>query len=238
MALRQKLFTSQKVTILAGGKEYKTQCLVSKYGAKYVFDEDELPDSLKRDGERIVDLVYKGLLVKGVLVKEVGQSGAVYNLRFMNPGLALMQQIQADILDSGLPSPWKRSLPRLDAQVRDLPVPSIAVLFHRGQSIFLTVKNFTVGGLLVDYAGDELKNCHVGTSLEFDLVTNQGDKIGDLKAVIARVTEEPGEGSSLRMQLGLKFLPMGILSDAKYRNLIRDHVVGLQKLAAKAAKAA
>ena len=227
----RKLFTSQKLKILASGRVFEVQALVSLHGAKYIFEE--LPETLKEHGKKELGLLYKGIRVRASLVRESTEAGAVYHLRFLSPGEALLQQIQADILDSGLPSPWRRSLPRLNAQVKNLPVPSIAVAYHGGQNHFLTVRNFTLGGILLEHVGQELESIVVGSKLEFDLVTNYGDKIADLSGVVAHITEE--NDGALRLQLGLKFLPMSLLSDAKYRKLIREHVLSLQTLLKNAA---
>ncbi len=228
--MTKKVFTSQKISLVVGGREFRVQALVSTYGAKYVLDESEIPDAIRANLGQEAQVIYKNVPCRARLVRETTSAGVVYNVRFLNPSGVLVRLIERDIRDSGLPSPWSRALPRLSTEAKNLPVPALAVLHHSGETFFLNVKNFTLGGLLLEYSGEELKEVLLGHRFDFDLVTNFGDKISELSAVVSHVTVEISmEGAEAqRYFFGIRFLPMPLLSESKYRNLIREHCIGLR----------
>lgn len=228
--LRKKVFTSQKISLFFSGKEYRLQALVSVYGVKYAFDEVELPEEARKSLGQEIQMTYKGVPTRCRIVSENNATGKIYNLRFVNPSAILVRQIERDIRDAGLPSPWARFLPRLSTEAKHLPSPALAVLYHGGDTHFLNVKNFTLGGLLLELVGVNLAGVNTGTTFTFDLVTNQGEKFEEISGVVTRVSAELNEkdGSLSRTFYGLKFMPMGVLNEMKYRQLIRDHCQMLQ----------
>jgi hypothetical protein len=230
MTFRKKVFVSQKISLLVAEKEFRVQALVSAYGAKYVFEDSELPQEIREMIGKEIELVYRKVPVKCRVVREVNSAGIVYSFRFIRPSNVLLKQIEKDIQDSGLPSPWLRSLPRLSTEAKHLPLPALAVVDYGGDVQFLSVKNFTLGGLLVEYTGNALRDLVIGRTLTFDLVTNGGDKIDNLTAKVTHLSTETVEKNpeANRVQFGLKFLPMNLLSDAKYKALIRSHCMGLK----------
>lgn len=229
MTIRKKVFTSQKITVIAG-KEFRVQALISTYGAKYVFEEDEIPpELLARLGDEIL-IHYKNIPVKTRAVKETTAFGTIYNFRFINPSRTLIKQVERDLNESGLPSPWMRGLPRLSTETKNLPIPALVILYYKSQTYFLNINNFTLGGLQVEFVGPDLKDVVYGSKFELDLVTNFGDKIADLNAVVTHVTVEinyDGNGAD-KYVYGLKLVNMPSLSAVKFRGLIRDHCLGLK----------
>src|SRR5690606_5889111 len=95
------------------------------------------------------------------------------------------------------------------------------------EEFFLGVRNFTLGGLLFEYLGSELEGLNPGAKIEFDLVTNFGDKISGLSGKIAHITHEYDE-HDCRLLLGIKLLPMSFLNETKYRELIREYCAGIK----------
>lgn len=229
MSYRKKVFTSQKISLFFGGKEFRIQALVSAYGVKYAFDDSELPQEARDYIGYEVQMTYKNIPARCRIIRETNAVGTVYNLRFVKPSKVLLKQIERDIRDSGLPSPWLRALPRLNTD-STLPAPALAVLYYRGETHFLNVKNFTLGGVLFEFVGGSLPGAEMGTTFNFDLVTNHGEKIADLAGVVTHFSVEINEddGSLSRSFYGLKFLPMDVLNENKYRSLIRDHVMQIR----------
>jgi hypothetical protein len=230
MTFRKKVFVSQRISLLVGEMEFRVQALVSSYGAKYVFEDSELPQEIRELIGKELELVYRKVPVKCRVVKETNASGIVYSFRFLKPSNLLLKQIEKDIRESGLPSPWIRALPRLNTEAKHLPLPALAVVDYGGDIQFLNVKNFTLGGLLVDYTGNSFRDLMIGEKLNFDLVTNGGDKIDNLSAVVSHLSTEYVEENpeANRVQFGLRFLPMNLLSEVKYKELIKVHCIGLK----------
>lgn len=231
MAFRKKVFTSQRIVLRVDGKDFRVQALVSVYGAKYVYEEDDLPSALRDRIGSEIEVIYKNIPTKARFVREVLPIGTtVYSLRFLSTSTVLRKQIERDLKDSGIPSPWLRSLPRLSTNVDNLPVPSLAIVYYKGQNFFLNVNNFTLGGLQIEYTGIDLRSVSLGDHLEFDLVTNQGDKISDLIAVVTHIASEINIGDTGldRYTFGIRFQPMSLLSSSKYKELIKEYCLALK----------
>jgi hypothetical protein len=231
MGLRKKVFTSQQISVFFGGKEFRIQALVSVYGVKYAFDDIELPEAARTYIGYEVQMSYKGVPGRCRIIRESNNAGTIYNLRFVNPSRTLTNMIERDIRESGLPSPWMRNLPRLTTDMKDLPAPALAVLNFRGEIHYLNVKNFTLGGLLLEFVGGMLHGVVSGTRFEFDLVTNAGEKLADVAGIVSHVSVEVNEqdGSLSHSYFGLKFLPMDVFNETKYRELIREHCLLLRE---------
>lgn len=226
----RKVFTSQKLSLFLAGKEFRVQALVSSHGAKYVFDESDIPDEARACLGVDVQATYKGIPVRCRFVREVNGTGAIYSLRFLNPTGLLLRQVDRDVAASGLPSPWMRGLPRLNTNTKHLPVPVLAIVQMGVTTYYMNVKNFTLGGLMLEYSGDDVSHVTVGSRLLLDLVTNGGDKLPDISAQVTHLTEEKLDGGGgSRYQFGLKLLPLSAVAEMRYRGLIRAHCEGLRE---------
>jgi hypothetical protein len=228
--MSKKVFTSQKLSLFLAGREFRVQALVSSYGAKYVFDESDLPEEGKACLGLEVQATYKGIPVRCRFVRETNAAGTIYSLRFLTPTSLLLRQIEKDVATTGIPSPWMRGLPRLVTTAKHLPVPVLAVVQTGSATLYMNVKNFTLGGLQLEYSGSDARHLVVGSRVDFDLVTNGGEKLHDITGQITHVTIELVEGSSEngRYQFGLKFLPLSPVVDMRYRAMIREHCEGLK----------
>lgn len=227
--LEKRIFTSSRLRVQLGHEALEVDALVSVAGAKNVLrGVDGSALALAWMGQE-VDVEYRGHPLRARIVRESGKDGTVFNLRFTRLDPWIADLIRKDVEFHGLPSPWRRGLPRLPAQADHLPVPSVAVVYFRGQEFLLGVRNFTLGGLLLEHVGDELQELVFGQKMEFDLLTNFGERLNYLSARVAHVTEEIDEQAGVlvrRMQFGLEFMPMNLLNSTKYRALIREFCLG------------
>lgn len=228
--MSRKVFTSQKMSLFLAGQEVKVQALVSTYGAKYVFDDDDLPPEARACLGLEVQGSYKGIPVRCRFVRETNPAGTIYSLRFLSPSSLLVRQIEKDVLTAGLPSPWMRGLPRLTTSAKHLPVPVLAIVSIGSSTYYMNVRNFTVGGLLLEYSGNDLDGVVIGSRLEFDLVTNGGDKLPEITGVVTHVSSEPTDllSESGRFQFGIRFASMSAATENRYRGMIREHCEGLK----------
>lgn len=228
--MSKKVFTSQKITLILAGKEFRLQVLVSPFGAKYVFDEGDLPQEAKECIGSEVQATYKGIPVRCRFIRETNMAGSIYDLRFLNPSSLLVRQIEKDVSVSGLPSPWMRGLPRLPTTSKNLPVPVLASINFGTRSAFLNVRNFTLGGLLLESAGSDFSDLKIGARLDLDLVTNGGQKLPDISTVVTHISEELNDSlpEQSRYQFGVKFVGMAALTEVKFRGMIREHCQALK----------
>lgn len=226
--MSRKVFTSQKVSLFLAGEELRVQALVSTHGVKYAFDEDDIPEAARMQLSSEIQVSYKGIPARARFVRETGAAGTIYSLRFLSPSSLLLRQIEKDVATSGIPSPWMRGLPRLDTNVKHLPVPVLAVALFGSATFYMNVKNFTLGGVMLEYSGAGLDALTVGTRLEFDLVTNGGDKLSEITGTVTHVAAELHNVDGGRYQLGVKFNSMAPVTELRYRGLIREHCLGLR----------
>jgi hypothetical protein len=227
--MSRKVFTSQKISLFLGGEEVRVQALVSPYGAKYVYDEDDLPDAARSLLSSEVQASYKGIPVRCRFVRETNSAGTIYSLRFLHPSSLLVRQVEKDVATSGIPSPWMRGLPRLDTAAKHLPVPVLAVAMVGSSTVYLNVKNFTLGGVMLEYSGEGIADLTVGKRIEFDVVTNGGDKFPEISGVVTHVSAELADVMGAgRFQFGVRFAGMAPATELKYRGMIREHCQGLK----------
>jgi hypothetical protein len=102
-----------------------------------------------------------------------------------------------------------------------------------GQEHFVNVMNFTLGGLRIETMGDTLAELRVGAHLSFDLITTNGEVFANLSAEVRNIAvherENPDGTKSSTRSFGLRFKEMDPVNDRKYRNLIREYCLILQK---------
>jgi hypothetical protein len=163
-------------------------------------------------------------------VRETNPAGSIYSFRFLRPGNLLLRQIEKDMAVSGLPSPWMRGLPRLHTNAKHLPVPLLATVRFGAGDFNMGVRNFTLGGLLLEYNGSDLNHLAIGARLELDLMTNGGDQLAGMAGTVTHISAELNElrPDSSSFQFGVKFSGMNSLTELRYRTLIRDHCLGLK----------
>jgi hypothetical protein len=208
------------------GKIVQTEALVYEGGAKRVFSDSEHPENINDMIGKIVQVELRDFLVQGVFTKEITQEGVFYNIRFLKPPETVCAFIREAIRKKGVPTPWQRKLPRIpiNRQENKMPAPLIAVVNYNGQSFFLNIINFTVGGLLLESSALDMQTVSVGTVLEFDLLINHGEQIAGLTAQVMHISEDFAEADHENVRLyGVKFFPMNLLNQAKYNKVIKDY---------------
>ena len=131
---------------------------------------------------------------------------------------------------SGIPSPWIRGLPRLSTEVKKLPMPVVAAVSYADGAHYMNIKNFTLGGLLLEHNGNEVSDLSVASRIELELVTNGGEKLGQMVGSVTHISAEINDvnPSASRYQIGLKFVSMPAAIELRYRGLIREHCQALK----------
>ena len=225
--LEKRIFTSQTLRIHLDDGPRDVDTLISESGAKNIFRSEESDNIAQTYMSRELRLEYRGREIYGRLMREKNVDGTSYHVRFTRIDEEVRDLIRKDVEAQGLPSPWRRALPRIPARAETLPVPSLGVLYLKSQEYFLGVRNFTLGGLLFEYLGGDLALLEPQVKIEFDIVTNFGDKINHLEGVVAHLTQEYSGGVD-RLLIGVRFLPMSFLNETKYKELIREYCSGLK----------
>ena len=104
-----------------------------------------------------------------------------------------------------------------------MPGPALALITHKNRSHRLDIKNFTLGGLMVETSDEEITDLPLGTVLEVELITNHGERISGMPAMIRHISLELVTAQITKVSWGLKFMPMKLETDGRYRDLIAAH---------------
>lgn len=230
----RRIFTIQKLKIKIPEHEFEVDALVSEHGAKRVFHNSNLPASLAPFLSKEIEVFYRDRPVTGQFIKEITFDGVFYNIKFVNINPLLRDLLRYDVKNHGIGSPWQRKFARIPTQDNaEIPMPFMTVLEHMGQSHFLQVKNFTLGGLLLESTGGELTSLTIGTKIIFDILANNGEKISDVTGMVMHISHDlkSTDGVVPNYQMGIKITHMNINSDNQYRDLIREYCVTTQKQA-------
>ncbi len=224
--MKENTYTIYSLRIHLPGKIVQTEALVYENGAKRVFSDSDHPENINDYIGKLVHVELKDYLIQGIFTKEITQEGIFYNIRFLSPPETVRSFIREGIRKKGVPTPWIRKLPRIpiNRQENKMPAPLIAVVNYNGQSFFLNIINFTVGGLLLESSALDMQTVSVGAVIEFDLLINHGEQIGGLTAQVMHISEDFHEPDHEAVRLyGVKFFPMNLLNQTKYNKVIKDY---------------
>lgn len=217
------------------GNTLNLRGLVSPTGVTKIFLSNGLPDFWKKAIGETVTVHLEKMKLKGVLLQQYVEHGTFYEIKFRDLAEPLQAYLEHRLLNEGVSPGWKRKFPRIPVkgyEDPELPVPNLCMVRFVGQELFVNVMNFTLGGLRIETLGDALAEIRVGSQLHFDLITSTGEILANLSAEVRNIAvhDHPGaEGPSLTRSFGLKFLEMDPVNERKYRTLIRDYCIILQK---------
>lgn len=228
-------FYQASFDIVSGGETLSLKGLVSEQGITKVFIPSSLPDFWKSKIGQAVEIKLDGLTLPAVLLQQFVEHGAFFEFRFRGLEEPHRNYIRQRITVEGISPGWHRKFPRIPVgkgNDPDLPVPSLCMVRFVGQEIFVNVMNFTLGGLRIETLGDNLVEVRVGSVLHFDLVASNGAVMANLSAEVRNMAVHELEKSGdkhLTRSFGLRFVEMDPSNERKYRDLIRDYCLVMQK---------
>ena len=209
--------------------------LISLAGVTKIFLRAGLPETWKRAVGQTVIVQLGKLKIPGVLLEQEVEHRALYEIKFRELPESMRSHLESRLQAEGITPGWQRQHPRIPVkgyEDAELPVPHLCLVRLAGQEILVKVMNFTVGGIRIETLGDTLREIRVGSHLHFDLMTSRGETLFDFKAEVRNIAtheHQGGQGPSLTRSFGLMFLEIDPVSDKKYRMLIRDYCIILQK---------
>ncbi|HEY8279838.1 MAG TPA: PilZ domain-containing protein [Bdellovibrionota bacterium] len=209
--------------------------LISPTGVTKIFLTAGLPEYWKAVVGESVAVKLDSVEIKGVLLQQYVEHGTFYEIKFREVAQPAKDYLEQRLKNEGSPPGWQRKYPRIPVkgyEDPELPVPNLCMVRFIGQEIFVNVMNFTLGGLRIETLSDSLAELRVGSVLHFDLVTSTGEILANLSAEVRNIAvhdHETKEGVALTRSFGLKFVNMDPVNERKYRTLIRDYCMVLQK---------
>ncbi|MGE3262873.1 MAG: PilZ domain-containing protein [Bacteriovoracia bacterium] len=214
------------------GQSLNLQGLFSEQGITKIFLSAGLSDFWKNAIGQPVNVSLPPLKLSGVLLQQHVEHGSFFEIRFRgldeNQKAFLRQRMTAEGISPG----WQRKFPRINVngiQDPDFPVPNLCMVRFASQDFFVNVLNFTLGGLRIETLGDHLGEVRVGAMLSFDLLTTTGSIMANLSAEVRNLTAHEHEDKTITRSFGLRFVNMDPANEKKYREMIRDYCLLLQK---------
>ena len=227
----KRIYLIKEVKIDISDRIVTVESLVHEHGLKRVFEQSTLPSGLGDLVGKVCSVTFDNMTMRGRFSREVTPLGTFYNVKFVDIRESYRRRIELEIEQKGLPPPWKRRYVRINTgrKEEDLPVPFMAVA--KGSSFdgtFFNVINFTLGGILLEAPDDDSFEPHLNQEIYFDLLTNTGEKLENMRAIIMHINEEVNDGQR-SVTFGVRMMPMNMINEVKYNGLIRDFLVGYKK---------
>jgi len=222
--------------VISGTEVLVLKGLISEQGITKVFIPSPLPEFWKSKIGQTVSLKIDGLILSAVLLQQFVEHGTYFEFRFRDLEEPHRNYIRQRITVEGISPGWLREHPRIPVSKgadADLPVISLCMVRFVGQEIFVDVKNFTLGGLRIETFDNNLAEVRVGAVLHFDLLASNGAVMANLSGEVRNMTvhEIEQDGRKLNsLSFGLRLMEMDPLNERKYRDLIRDYCLLMQKI--------
>ncbi len=224
-------FYQASFKIRSGNEAMDLKGLVSEWGVTKIPVPSILPDFWRKQVGKSITMEMDGVVLSAVLLQQYVENGTFFEIRFRELTENHRNYIRQRVSLEGISPGWERKFPRIPVphfNDPDLPVPSLCVVRFVGEEVFVTVKNFTLGGLRIETLGNELTELKVGSVLYFDLVTSHGLTMTNLSAEVKNVHTKEQSETTIR-SFGLKLVNMGAENKQKYYDLIKDYCVVLRK---------
>lgn len=228
----KRIYLIKEVKVEVADRLVTVESLVHEQGLKRVFEQNNLPVGMGELVGKPCVVTFDNMTVKGRLSREVTPLGTFYNVKFIDIKEVYRRRLEDEINQKGLPPPWKRRYVRINAgrKEEDLPVPFMAVAKGaRFDGVFFNVVNFTLGGMLLEAPDDGSFEPRLNQELYFDLLTNTGDKLENMKGIIMHLNEEVTESGVRSITFGIRMSPMNMINEVKYNGIIRDFLTGYKK---------
>jgi hypothetical protein len=217
------------------GNTIEMRGLISETGVTKIFMGTGLTDYWKAVVGQKVNVILGPISLQGYLYQQFVEHGTFYEIKFKDLEEPMRDYLRQRIQSEGVNPGWQRQFPRIPVKGLDDPelkVPNLCMVRFVGQEIFANVVNFTLGGIRIETLGDSLNELRVGAVLHFDLVTSNGEVLSNMGAEVRNIAvhdQEKDNGARLTRSFGLRFVDMNPVNERKYRELIRNFCVVLQK---------
>lgn len=232
--IRPKFFESA-FEIEHGGNTLSLRGLISPLGITKIFLTAGMPEIWKSVLGKTVNVKFEQSVIRGVLLQQFVEHGTFLEIKFRDLSVESLSFLERKMSSEGVSPGWQRKYPRIPVkgyEDPELPVPNLCMVRFVGQEIFVSVMNFTLGGMRIETLGDNLDDIRVGSVLHFDLVTTTGEILANLSAEVRNIAvhdHKTGDETVLTRSFGLRFLEMDPANERKYRNLIRTYCEILRK---------
>ena len=188
-------------------------------------------DDVRAASGKKVNVRFDKFKLKAVLRQQLDDKENFLELYFIELTKAQKEALIERIEEKGSLPTWNRKYPRIWVQGIDDPdlvTPVLAIVVDKKEEVFLTIVNFTLGGIRLEATEDTLDKLAVGDSVEFDLITSKGVMINKLSGIVRNIAVSKDAKISKRAY-GIKLVKKDKLRDKQYSNLVKEYCVGLKR---------
>lgn len=216
-----------------GGATVESKGMVSERGVTRMHIPEGLPKEFKL--EHPVEVKVDFLICKGLIMKQTIEYGVFYEVQFLDLQDSQRSYIKQRIENDGVNPGWQRKFPRIPVaglNEADLPLPNLCMVRFVGQEVFVNVMNFTLGGIRIETMGDSLAELRVGARIQFDLMTTTGEVLRNMSGEVRNISLNENalkQGKTVTRSFGLKLVDLDQNNERRYRHLIRDYCLAIQK---------
>ena len=226
-----KQYARFEIGISVGGERRRLEGLVSEHGVRRVFEVGTLPNFWESLTGQSVDVEIHSLVIPGVFTRELLPDSSYYNIRFRSSDAGLKEKLKRKIDESGFPPPWKRTYPRIPAEIEiaGVGLPTIALVENSSGVQFYKIVNFTLGGVLMESEPDAEQPMSLGHKFYFQMMISNGASISGVWGRVVRIDEESTGGRRF-LRYGVQLVSMSSAANKKYRTLILDYCETVKKM--------
>jgi hypothetical protein len=225
------LYARFEIAVSFGGERRLMEGMVSEHGVRRIFEVGAMPKYWDSLTGKTVDVELRGMSFKGVFTREILPDASFYNIRFNAGEESQLKRLKSEIEQFGFPAPWHRAFPRIyaDVELKNVGLPTVA-LVETGEGVqFYKVINFTLGGVLIESEPETTVQMPLGHKFYFQLMISSGASISGIWGVVVRIDEESSRGR-VSYRYGVQIASMSSLANKKYRTIILDYCEKVKEL--------
>jgi hypothetical protein len=153
-----------------------------------------------------------------------------YNIRFTSITKEQQDEIRKEIAEKGEAAPWARKLPRIatEAAHMNMPGPILCTVKYGGNSYIMNVRDYTLGGVKLEYLGVERLLIPFGDKIVFELLTSDHETIMLITGEIRHIAEESIATIGTNVLYGVKIISMPSSEEKKYKDMILKYCMQLK----------
>lgn len=222
-----------RVEFAIQGKNFTMNSIVSKSGASLVFEEHEAAEFAQSLSGKVIDVLVDGIELSASFVREQSGGTVFYGLKFFDLSQPQKKSLDSLLKEKGARAPARRKFPRLEvvSLTDDLAIPIYCLYDYKGENYFLTIVDFTIGGLMVEaLKTDAPPNLRVGSEFVFEIFVSDGNHLRGVKGEVVRIIEEVPVGQKeVYNRYGVRLAKMSKNNDERFRNLILEYCLVLKE---------
>jgi hypothetical protein len=225
------LYARFEIAVSIGGERRLMEGMVSQHGVRRIFEVGAMPKYWDSLTGKAVDVELRGMIFKGVFTREILPDESFYNIRFSAGDETLFKRLKSEIEQFGFPAPWNRVFPRIYAEVeiKNVGLPTVALVETSEGVQFYKVINFTLGGILIESEQETTVQMPLGHKFYFQMMISSGTSISGIWGVVVRIDEE-SSGGRVSFRYGIQIVSMSSLANKKYRTMILDYCEKVKEL--------